>query len=196
MKFKILLIVLFFYCNKLYCQDNFIACTKNNFVFANIDNLIQISYNGKYDNLFLKSNNGEMDYINDFSYYWRPYFAKNNDSILLYKVLNRDTILVDIYYFSIYDIPLPIFKLWDKSGGNFPKDKLLKIVQPNYNSVKAEIDDKYFTAYLDGIGLRLTGFSFIIVRNDSIIYFNKNNIFKFCDEDSGYSAQRRPPIPQ
>lgn len=179
----IMLFVSIFINNTTYGQDYNVSCPRNNFVYYGVENSIYVCYNGKFDSLFITTNNGKITQTSNSCYSWCPKknIVFNNDNCLsLYRICKKDTFLIGNTYFKIYEIDMPIVGIQGVTSGFIIQNSLKNSTGISKYSSNPLINSDLYQ------NIKGVSFSIIITRNDSVIYNNSNNSFKFSDSDKLY----------
>ena len=180
MKTIIILLILFLIFKFSYGQKYTVSFAKGNFVYLEVGNTLDVSYEGSYDSLFLVTNNGRIEAFTNHSYTWYPAnlsTSKTKSNLSLYKILKNDTIFIDDMFFKIVKLDLPVIGIQGKHEGFINKDLLVKGKGLTRFYPNSFFSEDPFRA------LKIVEFSIAINRDDSIIYFNKNKSFQFSEKD-------------
>lgn len=160
-------------CCTLFAQHFSVANEKQNIFYVGVDNPLSIAVenvSGKL--LVVKTDNGIVVKNND-AYVYRG-SKVGHANIILYKKVNRKLREVGKSSFRVKEIPLPVFRIGQFGSNRQISNMVIKL--PQYVSAATENFD--FDARF-----QIDSFKVCVVRQDTCIYLEKNNISNKISED-------------
>jgi len=166
-----LIVIFLFLVTKTYCQEISIEIFRQNILISGIDNSFKIVVEKiPSKSLFLKTDNGEIENINN-NYLINP-SRIGRAKISIYKISKSDTIFLADKYFKVISLKSYIKpRFGGQSEGLICKEKLEVIKR-----IDAVVEDFDISLALNVISSRI-----LVFRDDSLVYSNKINSCTITD---------------
>jgi hypothetical protein len=156
--------------NTTFSQKVVISVFHQNCLIANLDNALEIiAENVPFDSLVVKTNNGQL--VKGINFYSIRPKELGNAKISVFKIKNRDTILISEKYFKVINLERYTYaSIADKHDGDTISKGLL-LAQKIINSIIVDLD-------ID-LHAPVSNYRIIMLHNDSLIFtkqFESNKI--------------------
>lgn len=169
---KKLIIILFttILYNTTFSQKVVISVFHQNYLIANLDNALEIiAENVPFDSLVVKTNNGQLE--KGINYYSVRPKDLGNAKISVFKIKNRDTILISEKYFKVINLERYTYAgiVGKEDGDTISKERLIAAKIINTTVINLDID----------LHIPVVNYRIIMLHNDSLVFtkqFESNKI--------------------
>jgi len=159
-------IILFFGVTSIKAQEVSVELPKENIIIRGITTPLNIIVeNLSCEDVHVKSKETEIIKHNNCKYNLITQTASDNLILSIYKVANKDTLLITDKGFRVIDLPNPVASIAGRNSGLITENRFKEITK----HARLQCYSEHVHA-----DFRVTNYTMIIVRNEEIIGISKN----------------------